>query len=123
MFSLLAYKVVHLVGMFLVYMALGAAIFHSANGGTKDSNTQRKLVGISHGVGMFIILLGGFGMLARLGLTGGFPGWIWAKLAIWVLLGACLAFANKLPNLAKGLWFAMPVIGGVAAYIALYRPF
>lgn len=123
MFSLLTYKVVHLVGMFVVYMALGAAIFHSANGGSKDTNSRRKLVGITHGLGMFIILLGGFGMLARMGLTSGFPGWIWAKLVIWVLVGAALALASRLPKLAIGLWAAMPVIGGLAAYIALYKPF
>lgn len=123
MLDFLTYKWIHLFGLFMVWTALGGSIFHAMNGGTRDTNTQRKLIAITHGIGMFIILLGGFGGLARLGMTEGLPGWIIAKLGVWVLVGAMLPIANRFPKVGMGLFLALPVLGGVAAYLALYKPF
>jgi hypothetical protein len=70
---------------------------------------------------MLMILVGGFGMLARLDV--GFPNWIIGKLVIWLALGAMLGFANKLVGSARSLWFAVPVLAFIAAWLAYTKPF
>ena len=125
MFSYSFYKVVHIFGILLTWSALGALVLHAANGGDKSSNKKRALVAATHGVGMLIILVGGFGLLARLGQMhgAGFPAWIWIKLGIWVLAGALIMLPLRVPKLATPLWFLIPMLGGLAAYTAGYKPF
>lgn len=118
-----AYKLIHLLGMFLLFTILGGIALHVLNGGTRESNVGRKLAGALHGVALFVILLGGFGMLARLGMVqGAFPGWIWAKLTIWVLLGVFGTLPYRKPESAKVFLFALPLLGGLAAWFAIAKP-
>lgn len=117
------YKLVHILGVLVLFLALGGLSILAANHAGDDARRQRRLVIATHGVALFIILLGGFGMLARLGINTGFPGWIWAKLAIWVILGALVALPLRFPALARPLWLLVPVLGTAAAYMALYKPF
>lgn len=125
MFSYSFYKVVHIFGILLTWSALGALVLHAANGGDKSTNKKRGLVAATHGIGMVIILVGGFGLLARIGQMhgSGFPTWIWIKLGIWVLTGALIMLPLRVPKLATPLWFLIPMLGGVAAYTAGYKPF
>jgi hypothetical protein len=54
--------------------ALGGAAIHAANAGTREASPTRRLVSLAHGVALLLILTGGFGMLARLGIvSGGLP--------------------------------------------------
>jgi hypothetical protein len=118
------YKVIHLFSMFLLFTLLGGIALHALNGGTRETNRGRKLVGALHGVALFLILLGGFGMLARLGIVqGGLPGWIYAKLAIWVALPVIGTMPYRKPATAKAVLLALPVIGALSAYFAIYKPF
>ncbi|HET9133974.1 MAG TPA: hypothetical protein VFN90_06705 [Gemmatimonadales bacterium] len=118
------YKVIHLFSMFLLFTILGGIALHALNGGTRETNRGRKLVGALHGIALFLILLGGFGMLARLGIVqGGLPGWIWAKLAIWVALPVIGTMPYRKPATAKAVLLALPVIGALSAYFAIYKPF
>ena len=121
MLSHSVYNVVHVFSVFLLFVALGGLFLHAINGGTKESNQGRKLVVISHGVAMVLILVAGFGMLAKLG--AGFPGWAIAKFVLWVLLGAAVAIPYRRPELARPLWLLAPVLGGAAAWLAIYKPF
>lgn len=124
MISYTVYKIVHLFGMFMLFSVLGGIALHAMNGGTKKSNVGRALVGALHGTSLLVILIGGFGMLARLGISqGGLPGWIYAKLAIWVLLPFIGMIPYRRPALAKWVLVAYPFFGGLAAWIALYKPF
>lgn len=120
--SLIFYKVLHIAGFIGVFMALGGAIFHTISGGTRESG-WRKGAAWLHGIGMLFVLVAGFGMLARLGIHWPWPGWIWAKVVIWFFLGAALTLAYKKPGLAKVLWYGLPLVGVLAAYLALYKPF
>ena len=99
------YKNIHLIGMMMVFLALGGLLLHRINGGTQD-HAWRKPVAITHGVGIFLILLSGFGMLARLGIFWGWPGWVTGKVLIWVILGGLIAVILRKPTLAKPLWWA-----------------
>ena len=55
------YKLVHVAGIFMVFMSLGGLALHGLNGGTKESNRSRRWTTITYGIGLFLILLGGFG--------------------------------------------------------------
>ena len=61
------YEILHIVGIAMLFVAIGGVATHAANGGTKATSSTRPLVGSIYGIGAFLILLGGFGMLARLG--------------------------------------------------------
>jgi len=124
MISLNVYKLVHILGILLTFTAVGGLTIHALNGGTKATNAGRRLVALSFGIGLFLILLGGFGMLARLGIAQlGLPTWIWVKLAIWLLIGGLLAVPYRKPGLSRAVWLGAVALGIVAAWIGLYKPF
>lgn len=124
MLSYELYRFVHLLSIAFVVTALGGAAVISLSGGNIKEHPARKLIAITHGVGMFGVLLGGFGMLARLGLaSAGLPGWIHAKLGLWLLVGALLAVVMRVPGAGKVLWFLVPVLIALTGWIAAAKPF
>lgn len=119
-----AYKLVHYFGIFTVLTAMAATCMYVMRGGTRAENPYRRVLGIAHGVGAFLILLGGFGMLARLGIVqGGLPGWIVAKLVIWALVSAAIMLPYRRPGAAGVVMTSLPVLAVIAGAIALYKPF
>jgi hypothetical protein len=120
--SLLFYKVLHLTALFTLFSLAGGAALHAANGGDKVGNRARGLVGILHGVALVVALVSGFGLLARLEL--GFDnGWVWIKLALWLAFGVLVTLPYRKPALARPLIWLLPLLGALAAYTALYKPF
>lgn len=117
------YKLVHYVGIFLATLSLAGLAFVSAEKKSFSQHPFRLMAVISHGVGLLLILLGGFGMLARLGMTHGLPGWVIAKLGLWVLLGGAMALVKRVPGMSRPLWLMLTVLVTLAAYLALYKPF
>ena len=76
---------------------------------------------IFHGVGMLIVLVGGFGLLAKLKPGGSmFPHWAYIKLGIWLVLGGSVAVIARKQEWAKGLWFLIWLLAGAAAYVGVY---
>lgn len=123
MISYSVYKVLHLAAIMLLFASFGGLALYVAAGGTRAANPNRKLVAALHGTAAFLVLLGGFGLLARLGIVqGGFPLWVWIKLAIWVLLSFAVLLPYRRPDLAKPLFLLYPVLGAVAAWAAIYKP-
>ena len=114
------YKIIHLLGISLVVMAVGGILLFTINGGTKVSNTFRKGAMMTHGIGLLLVLVGGFGLLARLGIHA-IPFWAAGKLVIWLLFGALVGLAYK-PNLARKLWVAVPALVVAAAALAIMKP-
>lgn len=116
------YKLLHILGIVLVFMALGAQAFHGANGGTKDTNKVRGLVLGTHGLGMLLLLVAGFGALAKLQpMSAGLPGWLHPKMLIWVLIGAAPAVLNRKPEWGKIMWVVLPLLAAGAAYFGLHH--
>lgn len=125
MFSREFYEILHIVGIAMLFLAIGGVAVHAANGGSKAGSSTRPLVSTVHGVGSLLVLVGGFGMLARIGFqhAGGFPGWLIGKMVIWLVLSAIALMPYRRPELARPFLFLLPLLAGTAAYLALYKPF
>ena len=116
----LTYKVLHIFGVLLTFTALGGMTLR-ALAGSRDKGTGGKLAGITHGVALLLILVSGFGLLAKLGY--GFPTWVLVKIVIWLLIGAAVVLIRRLPQHATIFWFALPILGACAASLAIFKPF
>src|SRR6185369_12606400 len=77
MVSIGAYKVIHILGVLFVFASLGALILASRDGVERGSG--RKLAGMTHGIAMLVVLIAGFGAMARLGMPNPahWPLWVW----------------------------------------------
>lgn len=137
MISYTVYKLVHYLGIFGTVALLGAALgrgaqqsdpgrMPSTDGPSASARDPwRRRFNVLHGIGLFVILLGGFGMLARLGITQGLglPGWIWAKLVIWAVIAALLVLARRTASAAARALILLPLLAALAGYIAFTKPF
>jgi hypothetical protein len=113
------YRVLHIIGIVLLFTSLGAL---AAIGGRTDDRL-RRFAAIIHGVAVAVILIAGFGLLARLKMFGGFPTWIWIKLGIWLTLAMAVLPLRRKSEFASWFFLAFPLLGGIAAWLAVYKPF
>lgn len=120
--SITFYKLLHLFGVFLVLMSLGGYCLHRINGGERPNNVARKGFAIAHGIGLVLVAIAGFGMLARLGITGGLPVWVWLKLIIWLILGAMPVLIYRSSSNSWLGWYAVLCLSIGAAWLGLVRP-
>jgi SAM-dependent methyltransferase len=95
-----AYKILHILGMLLIFAAAGGVAVHAASGGDKAGNPARRAVAIAHGVGLVLMLVAGFGMLARIGDSVA-SGWVLGKVAIWLVMGAATVLPYKVSLLSR----------------------
>lgn len=116
------YKLVHLVGVLTVFLSLGGLVLYAVDGSDRKHPWRKRLF-LSHGVGILLVVLGGFGLLARMDILWPWPGWVAGKLAIWVTLAALPTLITRTPSWAKSLWWIIVVLGGSAAYLAGQKPF
>ncbi|MGH9381519.1 MAG: hypothetical protein ACRD2Z_13010 [Thermoanaerobaculia bacterium] len=117
------YKVLHLLGAFGLFTALGALCVQALSGAPAAERARRRSLSILHGVGAVLLLVSGFGMLATLGLSGAMPGWAWAKVALWLVLGAVVMLPVRRPRSARWLLWILPLLGALAAWLAIDKPF
>ena len=116
--SLVAYKVIHVLSIMLLFTALGGML------SGMQSGPGRKLAAMTHGLALVLILVSGFGALAKIGLSnpGIWPGWLWLKALIWLIFGGIIVVIRRAPRAATLLWWVLPILGGLAGYLALYKP-
>jgi hypothetical protein len=116
------YKFLHLIGVVLLFLALGGAVLR-ARLGAAVGETGRRLVAITHGVALVVLLVAGFGSLAKLGFHFPFPAWVWIKIVIWLLMGGVVVFLRARPQSANAWWWRIALLGALAAYLGVYKPF
>ncbi|MGE9291813.1 MAG: hypothetical protein ACQKBT_12515 [Puniceicoccales bacterium] len=110
------YLFLHLLGAFILILGYGALLARAVL--APDHKPLRVWGSIISGLGLLMILVGGFGMQAKMGL--GWPTWLIIKIVIWLLLGAALSLINKKPALNKLLWAAVIVLAGLAAWLGVF---
>jgi hypothetical protein len=117
------YKLLHLLGIMLLFASLGGmAILGLRGGEEREVAPLRKLLTIGHGVALLVVFVAGFGLMARLGIMSGWPTWIYIKLALWLVLGAAVAVVRRTPELGRVWLFLLPLVGAAAAWVAFTHP-
>lgn len=109
------YKIIHLAGLITLFVSLGTLAVVSAE--------RRKPYIILHGIATVVMLVTGFGLLAKLGIMKDLGGWVHAKIAIWLIFGAIPVILKRKPNLALSMLLVSIVLGTTAACLAILKPF
>jgi hypothetical protein len=122
MISYSVYNLIHIYGIVLAVIGIISLLFFSyaKNSASLIPKNIRILGAICHGLGVTLILISGFGMLARLGIVSSMPTWIILKLVVWVLLGVSITFAKRLysrPAFMTALTFSFIFIAGILAHL------
>jgi hypothetical protein len=112
-------KILHLLGAFGLFTALGAICLQALSGHT----ARRPLLSALHGGGLLLMLITGLAMLMPLARAGGPMGWSVGKLVIWLILGGVTVLPKRKPETAKWLLWVIPLLGGLAAWLAIAKPF
>jgi hypothetical protein len=98
------YHIAHLVGLMFLFLGFGALI----------GGQSRKAAMQFHGIGLVIMLIAGFGLIAKLGLSYSAP-WVLVKLGIWLALGALPVLAKKGVLSVRAVAVIAVVLAGFAA--------
>ena len=101
--SVFLYKVLHLSGVIFLFLGLASALM-------PESTPHRKIGLRFHGIGLLLLLFGGFGLIAK--LKTGFAWWVIVKLALWFGFGA-------MPLIGKRGLMPVPVAWTVAVICGL----
>ena len=121
MLSHAAYKLVHLAAILMLFSGIGGLWAISRNKSAGDPSAARKVLMALHGVALLLILVGGFGMLARLGLHGGWPPWVWIKIVLWLVIGAWPVVLRRIERPSTLIFLIAPILGAIAAWAALFH--
>jgi hypothetical protein len=120
---LIIYQILHLSAVILIFTALGGRLVETVLLPNPKKSPLKRWISVAHGLGMLCALIGGFGMMARLGIGYPFPVWIWVKILIWLSLGGMLAVIPRTPKYVKIYWFVLIILAGTAATMAIVKPF
>ena len=115
------YYLLHFLGIMLVYCAYGILIARGMLG--SDSRALRKFGMIASGIGLFLILLGGFGLIAKLSYADYTSPWVIIKVVLFLLLAAMQTFISRKPSLSQVWFWVIFLLGLLATLTALYKPF
>ena len=111
------YQILHIAGIIMIFTGYGALLACSLI--KSDDASVRKLGSATSGIGLLLVLVAGFGMMAKLGYSITTP-WLIVKLLIWFTLGGMTALINRKPELAKMLWWVILGLGLLAAIMVYY---
>jgi hypothetical protein len=115
------YKIVHILGIMLLFLALGGLLFPALNNISLDKKSKKPWA-IIHGISLILILVGGFGLLARLGIKGSFPLWVWLKLIIWSYFSIIVFAIVRLQKRAKWIFSAILLVSLIALIVINLKP-
>ncbi|HSR69312.1 MAG TPA: hypothetical protein VLU25_15350 [Acidobacteriota bacterium] len=120
--SYLFYKFLHLIGIVMIMVSMGGLVVVHALGGQK-APAYRRLALITNGIGLLIALVAGFGLIAKLGYPMPWPGWVFAKIVIWIGFALLTVWARRSPDSGNLIWWTSVIVGALAAYLAIFKPF
>ncbi len=105
------YLIIHLIGISV--LALGV-------GGMMAGGEKRKTFAILQGIGLLVMLVSGFGLLAKLGL--GYPHFAIVKTVLWLLIGALPVIFRKLKTPLPAAILISIILIGIMAYLGVVKP-
>ncbi|MFT4648004.1 MAG: hypothetical protein ACI87O_002209 [Planctomycetota bacterium] len=108
------YYLLHVISILL----LTAATFYAFGAPTPE---RRKKALIITGILSLLVLVGGFGLQAR--LNHGWPGWIVVKFVCWLILSALTGIVFRKPKSACTLAMVGALTVAVAVFMVYKRPF
>jgi hypothetical protein len=108
------YKILHLIGLVALFISIGILAYIPLE--------KRKPFIVLHGVSSLVMFVAGFGLLAKLGMARDMGTWTYAKIAIWLVLGATPVVLKRKPELATSVALTSVVLGALAAYLAIMKP-
>ncbi|MGB0416202.1 MAG: hypothetical protein ACPGKS_05090 [Coraliomargarita sp.] len=114
------YHILHLIGILMLFMGYGALLGRSMAG--SEHAGVKKLGSITSGIGLVLIIIAGFGLMAKV-YSNTFLPWMMVKLAIWVVLGGLIALINRKPALAVPLWWTILGLGSLSVIMVYAKPF
>jgi hypothetical protein len=107
----ITYKIIHLIGISALALGMGGMLAGGPN---------RKPFAILQGVALLVMLITGFGLLAKLKL--GFPSFAIAKLVIWLVIGAMPVIVRKLKlPLVATIVISLTLVG-IMAWLGVMKP-
>jgi hypothetical protein len=105
------YKIIHLVGLGALTLGVG---------GMMAGGPNRKPFAILQGIALLVMLVSGFGLLAKLHL--GFPHFAMVKTALWVVIGLTPMILRRLGAPAiVGILVSLTLVG-VMAWLGVVKP-
>lgn len=120
--NILFYDALHITGAICLFLGLGGYAGVALIDATDEAKKKAtKYFAIFHGVGLLLLLVAGFGALAKLNL--GFPPWVMVKVVLWVFFGASMVLFKRIPQMAKIWILLVPAVGILAIYLGTYKPF
>ena len=114
-------RILHLTGLALTFMGL-AGILAAARAGNLGFR-QRLVFHLAHGTGLILLLTTGLALAGMLNALHPLPGWLCAKLVIWLLAGAAMAAATRLSRFAGAVLLGCTALVLAAAWLAIDKPF
>ena len=107
----ITYKIIHLIGISALALGMGGMLAGGPN---------RKPFAILQGIALLVMLITGFGLLAKLKL--GFPSFAIAKLVIWLVIGAMPVIVRKLKlPLVATIVLSLTLVG-IMAWLGVMKP-
>ncbi len=113
------YRVLHIVGLAMLVMGTGATLFAA-----KDAKKQR-LPMVLHGGGLLVLLVAGFGLMAKTGRSAphDWSPWLIIKMVVWVA-AALLPTLVRHGTVPRPLgWIVALLLVASAAYLGIVKPF
>ena len=116
------YKIMHVTGFIMVFLGLAGILALRMSGPTLSPRPYRLFM-ITHGVGLLLAFVAGFGLAARLNMFGHLPMWVWGKIAIWLVLGGAIALAKRKGQIGTPILVLFVGLACTAAWLAITKPF
>ncbi len=115
------YKILHLLGLFLLTSGLMGVFFTIWSGAPLQGKVKSTSFSL-HGLGLVFLLVSGFGLLARMGLAREMPTWVYFKLGLWAFFALAVSVLKRKGHLGMPLYLLLLAGYFCAAYIGVMKP-